>query len=139
LSQKTTKFGYKTVVLSKQGERSEWRVHRLVALMFIPNEHNYPIINHKDCDKSNNRVENLEWCTYAHNTIHSYENHLQIPPTGENHWNCKLSDEDVRQIKREYIKYDSVFGSVGLSKKYGVSSRTIRDIVSGRRRKGVLV
>lgn len=43
------------------------RIHRMVALAFIPNPNNYPCINHKDEDKHNNSVENLEWCTYKYN------------------------------------------------------------------------
>lgn len=46
-------------------------VHRLVAYNFIPNPNNYPIINHKDEDPSNNNVDNLEWCTYSYNATYN--------------------------------------------------------------------
>lgn len=60
--------GYCVVLLHDgNGQRKNERVHRLVAQAFIPNPNNYPYINHKDEDKTNNQVENLEWCTPKYN------------------------------------------------------------------------
>ena len=59
--------GYMNVVLSKNGHSRTHKVNRLVALAFIPNPNNSPYINHKDEDKPNNSVENLEWCTPKYN------------------------------------------------------------------------
>lgn len=64
---RTDKDGYKIVILSSNGKRKDFKVHRLVALMFLPNPNNYPIINHKDENPSNNFVDNLEWCDYTYN------------------------------------------------------------------------
>lgn len=52
-------------------DRKSYKVHRLVAEAFIPNPNNYPIINHKDENPSNNRVDNLEWCDNAYNVKYS--------------------------------------------------------------------
>lgn len=60
--------GYKRIVLTKDRYRKKFSVHRLVAEAFIPNPNNYPIINHKDENRSNNCVDNLEWCTHEYNT-----------------------------------------------------------------------
>lgn len=61
-----------------------YRGHRLVADAFIPNPNNYPIINHKNEIKDDNRVENLEWCSYSYNTTYSNGRKiLQIKPNGE--------------------------------------------------------
>lgn len=59
--------GYIFVFLYKEGKRKECSVHRLVANAFLPNPDNLPQINHKDEDKSNNNVDNLEWCSASYN------------------------------------------------------------------------
>lgn len=64
----TRKTGYIAVTLQKNGKRETKLVHQLVALCFIDNPNNYPIINHIDENPSNNRVDNLEWCTHKYNS-----------------------------------------------------------------------
>ena len=59
--------GYKIVSLTKEGKTKTVFVHRIVAEAFISNENNSPMVNHKDEDKTNNFVENLEWCTAKYN------------------------------------------------------------------------
>lgn len=56
------------VVLYRKGKQKTEKVHRLVAMAFIPNPNNYPIINHKDENPSNNCADNLEWCTHQYNS-----------------------------------------------------------------------
>lgn len=68
ISDCTTKYGYKVVLLYKDKKRTQSRVHRLVAEAFISNPQNYPYINHKDENPANNCVENLEWCTAKYNS-----------------------------------------------------------------------
>lgn len=63
--------GYLHVDLSKNGIRRKALIHRLVAQSFIPNPNNYPEINHKDENKTNNAVDNLEWCTREYNNNYS--------------------------------------------------------------------
>ena len=62
--------GYLFVNLCKNGKVKLYYVHRLVAESFIPNPNNYPIINHKDENKTNNSVGNLEWCSYRYNNTY---------------------------------------------------------------------
>ena len=59
--------GYYRVCLRKNNKNNWFLVHRLVATAFIPNHDNLPCVNHKDENKDNNHVDNLEWCTYQYN------------------------------------------------------------------------
>lgn len=74
LKQYTTRNGYLHVYLSKNGKRKFFLVHRLVAETFLPNPNNLPEVNHKDENKENNRVDNLEWCTREYNNNHGTRN-----------------------------------------------------------------
>lgn len=75
LPQSDNGHGYRFVSLWKFNKGRRFYVHRLVASAFIPNPNNFPIINHKDENKSNNRYENLEWCTQKYNI--NYGNHMK--------------------------------------------------------------
>lgn len=68
------KKGYLTVDLYKQGKRKIYKVHRLVAQKFIENPNNLPQVNHKDEDKTNNQVNNLEWCDCQYNINYGTRN-----------------------------------------------------------------
>ena len=65
--------GYLSVALYKHNIERKKYIHRLVATAFIPNPENLPEVNHKDGNKSNNIVDNLEWVTTSDNILHSYE------------------------------------------------------------------
>lgn len=70
------KNGYLCVNLSRGGKYKIYRVHRLVAETFIPNPDHLPQVNHKDCNKMNNHIDNLEWCTQQENIRHAVRNGL---------------------------------------------------------------
>lgn len=70
---KVDKDGYlDAYIFDNNSNRYHQRVHRLVAGAFIPNENNYPVVNHKDGNVQNNTVDNLEWTTISENTLHAY-------------------------------------------------------------------
>lgn len=75
------KYGYARVVLHKDGVKKKYQVHRLVAKTFIPNPEQKGYVNHINCNKADNRVENLEWCTDSENMIHAFKNGLVHLPT----------------------------------------------------------
>lgn len=84
LKQNAKSNGYLTVSASIGYGTRNVLVHRLVALAFIPNPMNYPYVNHKDGNKENNNVSNLEWCTQAQNIRHSIDNGLRIYKSKKN-------------------------------------------------------
>lgn len=81
-----TKNGYFAVNLFKNGKSKHFYVHRLIAMTFIPNPNNCRYINHIDCDKKNNDVSNLEWCTQKQNIHEAMKNGL------ERHTAVKITD-----------------------------------------------
>lgn len=89
IKQQRNKFGYMNVSLYKDKHNKQYKVHRLVAMSFIPNPDNKPQVNHIDGNKENNNVNNLEWCTCKENIKHSCDNGLRncmavrIVETGE--------------------------------------------------------
>ena len=69
--------GYLRVCLSKNGKQTSYFVHRLVAIAFLENKNHYPVINHINGNKLDNRVENLEFCTQSHNVKEAYRTGLE--------------------------------------------------------------
>jgi len=96
--------GYFSIGLSKDGYNSKKLIHRIVAEAFITNPENKPEINHKNGIKTDNRVENLEWCSSSHNKLHSFKMGLSPKPKrkGEKNGRSKLTKNDVLQIRSIY-------------------------------------
>lgn len=114
LKPEITKDGHLRVVLCDGGVKNRVFVHRLVAEAFIPNPNNYPVINHKDEDPSNNNVDNLEWCSVAYNN--AYNNRHQRIGDAEG-FNIVVYDKNNHYI--ETLSSISEF-----SRKYNVSLTT---------------
>lgn len=76
------KDGYKKISLHNNVKRKRFFVHRLVAIAFINNQEGKPVINHKDGNKQNNHVDNLEWVTNSENDIHAFKTGLRQPNCG---------------------------------------------------------
>ena len=78
LKQFKNERGYWCVVITKNKKTKIKKVHRLVAETFIANSDNKPQVNHIDCNKENNCVNNLEWCTNSENMLHAYNQGLKM-------------------------------------------------------------
>lgn len=102
MAQFETNSGYMRVKLSKGCKRGMYTVHRLVGGTYLENPQEHPIINHIDGNKLNNHADNLEWCTYSHNNLHTIE--LHGTPA---HSNKKVVQMDL--VTREVITtFDSM-------------------------------
>jgi len=121
-------FGYYYVHLSIYGKSKTMRIHRLVAETYILNPMNYPVINHKDGNKLNNNVSNLEWCTVKENTNHAI-NFLGNSRTGEHNPNAKLNKQDVDWIRKNYVPRDKKLGRSSICEKYNLSKAQFRRII----------
>ena len=121
-----TKKGYAYTHLYKNGKSKRYFVHVLVAKAFIPNPKNKPQVNHIDANKSNNRVENLEWVTPEENMQHAYEKGLV--KIGSEHHCSQLTEDQVRYIRKNYTPYDEEFGRDALAKKFGVRKKVVYNV-----------
>jgi hypothetical protein len=88
--------GYFSVDL--RGNQKNMKIHRLVGIVFLPNPDCLPDMNHKDTDKGNNFVNNLEWSTTSDNVQHSWDHDLQVRPIGELSARSKFTNDQVKQI-----------------------------------------
>lgn len=120
---------YYYVMLCKDGKTKKKRLHRLLADNFIPNPKNKPIVNHKDGDKLNNSLDNLEWATNAENIRHAYKIGLIQPKRGGLNGNSVLTIDEVRQIRQIAYNRGKNYNRKELSLRYGVSECTIKEIV----------
>jgi hypothetical protein len=115
------KTGYGLVDLCKEGKVKKFLVHRLIAQTLLLNPENKPQVNHKNGNKLDNRVENLEWNTRSENQKHSIQIGLRTT-IGEKNSQSKLTEKDVLYIRNSKEK-----GSV-LAIKFNISHPTICDI-----------
>lgn len=115
------KLGHKGYVKTKKG-------HRLVAEAFIENPENLPQVNHIDGDKTNNGVENLEWCDNAENMKHAVDSNL-IKNKLEKHVHAKLKNKDILAIREMYKEGNS---QTDISKIFGVDPSSISKIVNNK-------
>ena len=96
LTKQPSGYRYAMIALSN-GKQRNCRVHRLVAQYFLPNPDNMNEVNHKDGNKDNNHVSNLEWCTRSNNVKHSFDTGLKQP----HRW----TDEEKQMMKEKLKAY----------------------------------
>lgn len=122
------KGGYLRVKLTKDGKIRTLLIHRIVAKLFIPNPENKPEVHHRDDNPANNCVENLEWVTEEENSRYAKE--AGNFTKGEKHHKAKLTEANVKYIRKHYIQNDPEFGALAMAKKFGVNKEAIYAIVN---------
>lgn len=128
LSKNVVSSGYHRVVLCVNNCSKHMYVHRLVADAFIPNPENKETVNHKDGDKTNNAVDNLEWATQGENIKHSFRelgHKKSRAQLGKPHVLRKLTDEQADAIRSDKRSCRLI------AEEYGVHPETIRNIKVG--------
>lgn len=125
--------GYKTVGLYKDGKCKRIKVHRLVADAFIPKTDGKDCVNHKDGNKWNNSVSNLEWCTRKENSIHASETGLLVYGSKQRIGKAKqrrFTHEQIQSIKELY--HSDGVSQRELGKMFGCDHSVISEIVTGK-------
>lgn len=124
--------GYWAVGLSgmSPARKATMRVHRLVAMAFIPNPEGKLEVNHKDSIRTNNRVDNLEWATSAENSKHGYHlGHAWLPHRrGSAANSAKLTEGSVAEIR---LMLDDGVPKKVIARRFGIVPKTVRRISSG--------
>lgn len=141
LKTRTDEYGYETVTVGITKFRSREAVHRLVARAFIPkpNEVDCFEVNHKDFNRKNNRVENLEWVTHKDNIKYSYENNSEaqyLARDGVKNGRATFSDDDILEIRRLYN--DAHISIAEISRIFNSKHSTIGNIVHNQTWKHLL-
>lgn len=116
--------GYKQIILYDMNSKRHYvLVHRLVAKYFVPNPNNYRVVNHKDGNKLNNDVSNLEWCTDHDNQIHARDT-LKV-------YDNKLSFEKAEEIRKLYSSGN--YSGAKLAKMYGIGKTMVYSVIHYKR------
>jgi hypothetical protein len=117
LKQSTDKCGYKIVALCKDNIKKTKTVHRLIASAFLGNSN--LCVNHKDCNKQNNRIDNLEYVTYKQNTIHAISNNrikFNTLEIAEKKRKKVIMVDPENNVTREFISAHSAAKLMGYSR-----------------------
>lgn len=126
----TNKLGYQQITLSNNTKTKRHSVHRLVALAFIERPHQKPDINHIDGNPSNNKVENLEWCTRSENGLHSYRVLGRVSPAKGKPYAQKGSVQQISQNGEVIKTYNCAYDA----KQDGFDPCHIYNVINGKRR-----
>lgn len=115
---------YKCSVQRLNGKWTSQYVHRLTAMAFIDNPYNKPIVNHKDSNRTNNNINNLEWVTPKENVIHSFKygnrkQHKNVPK------NTLLTDYQINQIN----KLRTLYTVKEISKLFNIKYQSLKNII----------
>ena len=119
--------GYLRYTIWVKGKRTRFLAHRLIAIVLIENPKNLKYVNHKNSIRTDNRVDNLEWCTMSDNIKHGYSDGFLIPTQGELHGNHILTEQQVLRVRKMYVPRK--FSQEKVAELFGVKRGCIKDIV----------
>jgi hypothetical protein len=121
---------YLKASLRRKNQTQQIYIHRLVAITYLPNPFNLPEINHRDGDKFNNHVDNLEWVTRLQNAKHARRLNLyhHVPARGSNHPEAKLTENDILIIRKRWDADEVSLDT--LATEYRISKSTMHSICS---------
>lgn len=122
--------GYDYYALSKEGKTKKIAIHRLMAITFLPNPNGLQWVNHKDGNKKNNSLSNLEWISPKDNKRHAIDKGLQLYKRGEDNKNAILTNKQVEYIRKMHPTYNKS----QLSEIFNVSKTLIHFIIIGKNR-----
>ncbi|MNQ16329.1 NUMOD4 motif protein [compost metagenome] len=128
--------GYLVVQLRKNNKRSSKLIHRLVLAAFDPHPEQDELLgNHKDLDRLNNKLSNLEWTTAQGNCDHYWDttdlSQRKETPKGESHHLAKLTEDDVREIRRLYFT-EEIENYSEIARRVGIGPATVSAIIKGK-------
>lgn len=126
---------YLYVGLSLHGKTKNHRIHRLVAQAFIPNPENKPQVNHKDEDKTNNKVENLEWMTAKENANYGTRIQRIIPKMKKSLTGRTLTREHVQKMGKKVVCLETgeIFDStMDVERNKGIAHNSISKCCKGK-------
>lgn len=128
LAKRYDNSGYTQVGLCRSSTVKWMKVHRLVAMAFLPNPENKPQVNHLNGIRDDNRLGNLEWCTCSENHRHAFDVLGKKPSRstlGKPAWNRKLNEEQIKAILADTRSQSKI------AKDYGVCQQTISNLKNG--------
>lgn len=121
--------GYKCVALCNHSKKNTLYIHRLVAFEFVDGYSDGLVVNHKDGDKLNNLVENLEWVTYSGNANHAFRTGLKVSQKGEAASAAKLKESEVLKI-RDLLKHGAAH--IDIAQMFNISYSVVSAIKTRR-------
>lgn len=123
LKSKPDSSGYLTHTLKGPYRKKTWLAHRIIAIAWLPNPNKKEFVNHKNGIKTDNRPQNLEWCTKSENGIHAVEFGLHNTLRGEKNGNHRLNKSEVIQIRASAGTHQEI------ASKYGIAKSTVYAII----------
>jgi hypothetical protein len=126
--------GYCQVSLYKEEKKKNLKIHHIVTASFIGDRGNF-VVNHKNGIKTDNRLENLEYCTARENAIHAFNTGLTKIPVNIFPPTAKLTESDVIKIRKMYS--DGVMSRVNLAKIHNVTKESIYNVINNKTWKNV--